>query len=37
MRLVGIERDSQNATLHIFTFECAEGHLAIKREPGEPP
>ena len=31
MRLVGIERDSQNPSAHLVTFECGAGHFAVIR------
>ena len=29
MRLVGIERDPGEATVHLLTFECPQGHYAV--------
>jgi len=33
MRLVGIERDTQDAKAHLLTFECSKGHLATTTFP----
>ena len=33
MRLVGIESDQQTVKLHILTFECRQGHVAVTRLP----
>jgi hypothetical protein len=33
MRLVGIERDAENTSLHILTFECVRGHVATSTFP----
>ena len=33
MRLVGIERDANQPELHLLTFECPKGHLAVTTLP----
>lgn len=33
MRLVGIERDGNQPELHLLTFECPKGHLAVTTLP----
>jgi hypothetical protein len=33
MRLVGIERDSEDSAVHILTFECSRGHIATSKFP----
>jgi len=34
MRLVGIERDTNNPKAHLVTFECGAGHLTVFTVPG---
>lgn len=33
MRVVGIERDWRNSRLHLLTFECRQGHIAVTTRP----
>lgn len=33
MRLVGIERDSENSAVHILSFECSRRHIATSKFP----
>jgi hypothetical protein len=33
MQLVGIERDLRNTKVHLLTFECRQGHVAISTLP----
>ena len=33
MRLVGVERDGNQPKLHLLTFECPKGHVAVTTFP----